>query len=505
MRESIFLLILFMNSKNNSLIFRKWISDNSFYSDSNLKNEKKITSEAERRTLEIFRAASKRVPAYKHFLKKNKINASKITTMKDFKKVPTITKKNYIDKYNTKMRCWDGKLDTMHMLSTSSGTSGEPYFWPRDLLSEIEGAYFYEFMYRYTCNITRRKTLFINGFAMGTWIAGTFTLACTNLVAWKGYSITTTTPGYDAEPIIQILKLLTPDFDQVIITGFVPFLKELAERALAEGIHLKNTPIILLGTGQGITENWRSYVQSLLNPNKTKNSIFNIYGSADASIMAVETPLSVALRKQISDNHDLKRNIFHKDRLPSLYNFDPRLTYFEEVDNQLHVTKNSGCPLIRYNMLDEGGVYQNSEMLSFFNDKNANAFLSHRLPFVYLFGRDKFMVKIYGANIYTEHVQQALNHSDLQQLITGKYIMEMANDKYENPLLICRIELNFGIKRAKPIVDKIQSIFIEEVRKINSEYNYVLIRMGDKVKPQILLYEKDHPTYFPKGKVKKTT
>src|SRR5687768_17248694 len=51
------------------------------------------------RALQLFHAASERVPAYKDFLKKNHINPSLIQTAEDFKQVPTVNKNNYLKIY----------------------------------------------------------------------------------------------------------------------------------------------------------------------------------------------------------------------------------------------------------------------------------------------------------------------------------------------------------------------------------------------------------------------
>ena len=114
------------------------------------------------------------------------------------------------------------------------------------------------------------------------------------------------------------------------------------------------------------------------------------------------------------------------------------------------------------------------------------------------------MVKIFGANVYSEHVQQALNHKKLQPLITGRYILEMSSNKEHDCEMICRIELNHDTEATPGLKDLIQRIFVEGVRKINSEYDFVLNKLGNKVKPKILLLENGHPAYFPKDKIKKT-
>ncbi len=434
--------------------------------------------------LDLFHEASQRIPAYKDFLKKNKFSPKEVKTMKDFVKIPLMTKENYILAYDYKSRTWDGNTSNEHMISTSSGTLGEPVFWPRDIQTVVEGAMYHEVIFDQCFNMKKKQTLFINGFALGNWIAGTFTSECCFLVSLKGFPLTAATPGYSSEEIIKLLKELSPQYAMTVITGHAPFLKQLVEEATKEGVDFKKIDVRLLGTGQAITENWRTYVLSILKKKDYTHSVVNLYGSADAALMAYESPASILLRKNLADNPKKARSLFNDERLPSIYSYDPRIVHFESVDGELCITKYSSIPLIRYNMHDTGGILENNML--------------------YLYGREKFMVKIYGANIYTEHVQHALNHKDLQPHLTGRFAMEMIYDDAQNPQLTCRVELNISIPADAILEKKVKDTFINEVRKMNSEYNDALSRMGERAHPVIILHEFGHKKYFPVGKVKKT-
>lgn len=495
-------------SHRNSKVLRFWLEDNAFYSKEQLISELKLVKEGEKRALKFFRTAATKVPAYKDFLRKNKIKPQAIKTIRDFKEIPVTTKKNYIEEYDIATRSWDGIISSMHMISSSSGTTGKPHFWPRNLQHEIEGAYVHEFVLKEIFNFEKKKTLFINGFAMGNWIAGTFTQACINLVAWKGYSLTMMTPGYSDKAILDLLESIAPKFEQVVISGHTPFLKELIELARDRRIDLKSLTIKLLGTGQGITEKWREYILTILKAKQYYNTFINLFGSADAALMGFETPLSIHIRKTLSTNFAKIKEIFKDERLPSLYNYDPRLIYIESLGRELHITKDYGCPLIRYNIQDEGGVLNYNQIVSYFSDElfgtKGDNIPQWKLPFVYLYGREKFMVKIYGANIYTEHVQHALDQEKLRSFLTGRFKLEMDYDESHNPRLICRVELSQGVDEHSDLIDLTEKIFVEEVRKINSEYNFILGEIGDRAKPKIIAHKHGHSKYFPRNKIKKT-
>jgi phenylacetate-CoA ligase len=496
-----------MQSFSTESQLQKWFADDLFFDKSHISNEKALINTGKEKALALFHAAAKRVPAYKEFLKQHKIDPEKVKTSKDFLLVPLTTKKNYINVYSMEARTWDGKLDDMHMISTSSGTTGEPHAWPRNIEHEIEGAYAHEFIFNELFQIKQKKTLFLDGFAMGNWIAGTFTQACVQLVAWKNYPITIMTPGYSSSEILKVLtSSFINNFDQIIISGHVPFLKELVE-LIAHNVSLEKLPAIkLMGTGQGIDEKWRNYILSLIQATNS-SSVINLYGSTDAALMGYETQHSITIRQYLADNLSETKRIFVDERLPSIYNFDPRLIHFEAIDKELIITKNYGCPLIRYNIHDHGGTLTYSNFKNEFPEKKQQQlFPNHcKYPFVYLYGRDKFMVKIYGANVYAEHVQSALNHLDLQKHLSGNFILESGFDSSQNPQLICHIELKKDVTiPTEEMTDIIKEIFLREVSKLNSEYQFVLREMGEKVHPVINLHEYGHHEHFPKGKVKKT-
>lgn len=487
---------------SSATALRQWLRGSDAYRSRGI-SEARITSQAQTNVLQLFHEAAQRVPAYRDFLRTQKVEPADIKTIEDFQQVPATSKENYIQKYPAKMRCWDGSFDGMHMISTSSGTTGEVHFWPRDLKTELDGADFHEFIFKHLCHVPPKRTLLINGFAMGNWIAGTFTLACTQLVSLTGSPLTTMTPGYQADAVLSVLKHIAPEFEQVILAGHTPFLKEVIEQAVEQKIPLPKGQLRLLGTGQSITESWRDYMLKLIN-GQYESQVLNLYGSADAALMGVETPFSIQVRRKLMQNTKLSHELFHDDRLPSLYAYDPRSTYVESLDHELHITKRTGCPLLRYNLHDMGGVYRQSELERLTQLKQNDSHLAP-LPLLYLFGREKFMVKIYGANIYTEHVQLAFSLPLLQPLITGRYHLEMTYDDQQNPQLVCRIELTKKTQATQAVRDQIQNVFVTEIAKVNNEYRYVLQEMGVKAKPHIILYSYQDPSYFPAGVMKKHT
>lgn len=485
-------------------VFNRWFSQSSEYPQS-LLQRKKCMVQGQLNALALFHQAAIRVPAYAKFLAFHHIQHKKVKTWADFLRIPQTSKENYIEAFPLTERVWDGDVSRAHMISTSSGTTGAPTYWPRTLMHEIDGATMHEFFMRTIFGADKKSTLFINGFALGNWIAGTFTSTVMQLVIWKGYPITLMSPGYNVDAVLSVVRDMSPHFAQTVITGHTPFLKEVVEALVVQNLH-RNVVLRLLGTGQGITESWREYVRGALGSKAKYSTMINLYGSADASLMGFETPLSVQLRQWIVDNSKTQ-NIFHDSRLPSLYQYDPTLIFFESIGGELCITKNGGCPLIRYNIHDTGGLYEYDALINTVPKivrKQLEKTPLWPLPFVYLFGRDKFMVKLYGANIYTEHVQKVTDHPKLQSMLTGRFILDIQYDAKQNQKLILRVE-----SRAEDIPIRIRpaqiaEIFVAEISRINSEYRYIVQTMGKKVHPEVQIFPHGHKKYFPKGQTKKT-
>src|SRR3989338_714282 len=126
--------------------------------------------------LKFFHEAAERVPAYKDFLKKRGIKHKSIKTIKDFRKVPFTDKNNYLRKYSFADLSWDGRFSEKRwVISSTSGSTGEPFYFPRERWQDMQYAGTAELYLRANFNIHKKSTLYINCFALGVWIGGLFT------------------------------------------------------------------------------------------------------------------------------------------------------------------------------------------------------------------------------------------------------------------------------------------------------------------------------------------
>ena len=217
--------------------------------------------------------------------------------------------------------------------------------------------------------------------------------------------------------------------------------------------------------------------------------------------MGFETPLSIQIRSFLAKQHDITQHFFGDERLPSLYVYDPRTIFFEAAAGELCFTINSGAPLIRYNINDRGGVIPFQQMISLMGQHlpDTQNWLSNNragFPFVYIFGRDRFMAKVSGLPIYSEYVQQALNHASLAPYVTGNFVLENVEDDDHDILLVCRVELEKDIKAEPELQKTMSEIFIQEFIALTPLYQNILQIMGEKAKPHILLYDYQDPQYF---------
>ncbi len=459
--------------------------------------------------LEIFHFAAKHVPAYADFLKKRNVKASEIQTLDDFKRVPIVDKENYLKVYSLNELCIDGKLENMFILSSSSGSTGEPFLWPRGELQEREGTLTFELIFSQFFELNKYSTLYINCFSMGTWISGPFVLSCAENLTRKGYKILTVTPGIEKEITLTLFKKLAPYFQQIVFSGYPPLVKDVIDSGKKEGIDWKKYRIRFLFAAEGFSEYWREYLHNEVGSKEHFTTSINLFGSADAAILAHETPITTLIRKMVTKDPSLGHKIFNDSRLPTLAQYDPRLKYFESVDGNLIFTTLSGIPLIRYSIGDSGGVYSYEEMNDKLAENNVNLDkevkknkldkYQWRLPYVYVFGRKNLTVSFYGLLIYPEHFKYCLENAYCQKYTTGKFVMTIQHDKKQDPYLVVYIELHKDKKVNSTIKQRIEKIILRRLIHINSEYGALYKALRKRAIPILHFMPQGHEEYFRPG------
>ena len=464
-----------------------------------------IDAEAQTAVLELFHQVADTVPAYQNFLKQHDINPASVQTYADFEALPLTTKQNYLQPHSLAQLCRYGRLDTCDFIAVSSGSTGSPTFWPRFLTDEFQIAARFEQIFRTSFEADTKPTLAVICFNLGTWVGGMFTANCCRHLAAKGYPITVVTPGNNQAEIFRVVQELAPAFEQVVLLGYPPFLKDVIDRGLAQGIAWRQYSIRLVTAGEVFSEEWRSLVGERVGSSSPCYDSASLYGTADAGVLGNETPLSICIRRFLAQHPEAARSLFGEYRLPTLLQYDPHSRFFETQNGTLLFSGDNGVPLIRYHISDRGGLISYQAMLEFLSKNGFDPFSEldrgskgiYSLPFVYVFGRSHFTVSYFGANIYPENVTVGLEQPQIREWVTGKFVMEVKEDADRNRFLSIAVEL---APEGEATEDKQQAIatsIVQQLLRLNSEFAHYV--PPEAQFPQVILAATGDPDYFPLG------
>jgi phenylacetate-CoA ligase len=449
---------------------------------------------AEESVLDLFHRVATTVPAYRKFLRDHRIDPATILTMDDFRTLPMIDKETYHRRYPLPELCRDGRLDGCDMIAVSSGSSGQPTVWPRSLVDELAIARRFEQVFRDGFQAHERSTLAVVCFPLGTWVGGLFTLACTRHLAAKGYPITVVAPGNNKAEILRVLPELADHFDQVVLLGYPPFVKDVVDTGVAAGFDWSRHKVKLVLAGEVFSEEWRDLVGQRAGMTDPARDSASLYGTADAGVLGNETPLSVSIRRFLASRPELARELFGDSRLPTLVQYDPGSRFFEVHEGTLLFSGDNGVPLIRYHIADNGGVLTSAELLDFCADNGFTPSADNDLPFVYVFGRSLFTVSFFGANVYPENVTVGLEQPGISDWVTGKFVLETVADDDENVRLRVTVELALG-RTGDP--ERVAESVRDQLLRLNSEFAHYV--PTERQTPEVVLKPTGDPECFPVG------
>ena len=455
--------------------------------------------------LHVCTQTARTVPAYRAFLAEHGLSPEAIISLDDFLCLPPLTKQNYLLKHPLPDLCRNGRLEACDMIAVSSGSTGSPCFWPRFLTDELAIAVRFEQIFHDAFRADERRTLVVICFALGTWVGGMYTAACCRHLATKGYPLTVITPGNNRDEIFRVVQELGPLYEQVVLCGYPPFLKDVIDSGRARGIDWKPYGIKLVMAGEVFSEEWRTLVGERVGMQDIYADSASLYGTADAGVLGNETPLSICIRRFLAQNSEASRALFGESRLPTLVQYDPNCRFFEVQDGQLLFTGDNGIPLVRYNILDTGGIVSYNEMLDFLaavgfdplKVLGPNRRGIRPLPFVYVFGRSNFTVSYFGANIYPENIAVGLEQAHIREWVTGKFVLEAREDSDRNRSLSITIELAPGEAADNDRRQAAAESILNHLLRLNTEFaNYT---PPEYRVPQVVLLPTGHPDYFPVG------
>lgn len=447
-----------------------------------LKNssETKLASDAVKNLTRLEQDMKKNIKAYRSFLKnKNKF----------------INKKNYLTKYPLTSLIPDESYDYIKMISVSSGSSGEPFFWPRGEYLELETTFLYELILKDCFQIDKNKTLLINAYSMGMYVAGVFTLNACLRIALRGYPLSIINPGISLEDVLRIITEMGKYYDQIIICGYPPFIKDVIEDGIRQKINWGAYNLKFIFGAESISEDWRSYLFKRAKIKDYYHSSINTYGSADAAILGHETPFSILIKTICSGNQDLLNKVFNGKLVSTFIQYHPNLKYFENNNNELLFSCVGGIPLFKYRIHDAGNIISFSKMVQILNDNGINILKIAKeekieiwkLPFIVLYGKSDQTITIYGLNVYPQTVRTALESYELMDYVTARMTMQTKYNRLRNQYIEIIIELQKNIKPAPELKLLILEIIFKTLIKYNYEYKTLYEKLGEKVKPRIVL------------------
>jgi phenylacetate-CoA ligase len=446
----------------------------------------------------LFAEVAESVPAYGAFLRERGIDPATVRSEEDFRRLPLTDKDSYHRRYPLPQLCRGGRLDGCDMVAVSSGSTGAPTIWPRSMADELEIARRFEQVFRDGFGADTRSTLAVVCFPLGTWVGGLFTMSCLRHLAAKGYPLTVVAPGNNRAEILRVLPELASHFEQVVLLGYPPFVKDVVDAGIAQGFDWSRHSVKMVFAGEVFSEQWRELVAERAAIADVVRHTASLYGTADAGVLGNETPLSVSIRRFLAGRPDLSRELFGDARLPTLVQYDPASRYFEELDGTLLFSGDNGIPLIRYHIADSGGVIGYPQMLEFCAGNGFQPEITvPELPFVYVFGRSLFTVSLFGANIYPENVTVALEQRPISDWVTGKFVLQTPEDEDRNTYLQVVVELApqaaaDGEKTAM-IADAIRA----ELVRLNSEFAHYVPQ--ERQSPRVELRATGDPEFFPVG------
>jgi phenylacetate-CoA ligase len=458
--------------------------------------------------LDLLARTAREVPAYGDFLRRRGVDPSSVRTLADFQQLPLCTKADYIQAYPLAERCRGGTLTDCDMIAVSSGSTGEPTVWPRFLSDELAITARFEQIFHDSFEADRHSTLAVVCFPLGTWVGGMFTASCCRHLATKGYPITVVTPGNNKPEILRAVRTLGASFDQVVLLGYPPFVKEVVDLGSSEGLRWDDYRIKLVLAGEVFSEDWRTLMAERAGMKRPLRDTAALYGTADAGVLGNETPISIAIRRFLASRPEALRSLFGESRLPTLVQYDPLQRYFEVHQGTLLFSGDNGVPLVRYHISDDGGVWPYADLIARLHALGFDAEAEVRketerglypLPFVYVFGRSHFAVSYYGANVFPETVSVALEQPETSPWVTGKFVLEVVEDEQRDKQLCVAVELSpRGVAEAESFSpERVADAVLAALLRASSEFAHYV--PAHKQRPRVTLYPPGHPAYFPAG------
>ena len=252
--------------------------------------------------------------------------------------------------------------------------------------------------------------------------------------------------------------------------------------------------------GEVFSEEWRDLVAARGGIDDPASSTASLYGTADAGVLANETPLSVPIRRFLAGGPTWPGSSSATRGCPRSSSTIRPAGYFEVHEGTLLFSGDNGVPLVRYHIADEGGLVSHDDMV-----RSAAAARTTvepeadgpELPFVFVFGRSLFTVSFFGANVYPENVTVGLEQPGISDWVTGKFVLETYEDEDRDRRLRVTVELARGRLGSDGDADRLAEAIHAQLVRLNSEFAHYV--PPERQRPEVVLRPAGDPEYFPIG------
>lgn len=458
----------------------------------------------------LFKRMSLGVPAYRRFLKEHGVRRDEIHTAEDFATVTPVSKANYLSQNAFHDLFWNGSLCLPQVLTSTSGSTGKPTYFARSYEVDEHSSFIHELIFRTSSLKQDKSTLVIVCFGMGVWIGGLITYQAFEFMGRRGYPISVITPGINKAEILKALSDIAPQYDQIILAGYPPFLKDVIDEAVANGISFAKHTVALLFAAEAFTENFRDHLAKKVGLKNPLTDAINIYGSADIGSMAFETPISILARQLALSDEKLFADIFGgTSKTPTFAQYIPDFVSFEAPNGEILISGDSALPLLRYSIGDHGGVFTFNELIERFRAHGVDLMKEataagikkhvHELPFVYVYERIDLATTLYGLQVYPETIKEVLLDKRFVDQLTGKLTLITKFDDNQDQYLEINLEQKPNIEISKIFTSNLAVEIVKNLREKNSEFQELSNFLGKRSEPRLVFWHYEDPLYFKPG------
>lgn len=455
----------------------------------------------------LFKRMAVGIPAYQRFLRERGVQSGSVRSADD---IPVMSKANYLKKNDFHDLFWDGSTVSAQVLTSTSGSTGKPTYFARSHAVDDQASIIHELIFRTSSLNPKKSTLVIVCFGMGVWIGGTITYQAFEHMGRRGYPISVLTPGINKAEILKALASVAPHYDQIILAGYPPFIKDVIDEAAVQDIPFSKHQVMLLFAAEAFTENFRNYLAKKVGIKNPLTDTANIYGSADIGSMAFETPFSILARRLALKDEKLFADLFRgTSKTPTLAQYIPSFVSFEAPNGEILISGDSAMPLLRYSIGDHGGVYTFRELVERFKAHGVDLLKEAtkagirkqvlELPFVYVYERIDLATTLYGLQIYPETIKEVLLDKRFNNHLTGKLALITKYDQNHDQYLEVNLECKPGVEASKVLTSELVTEIVKNLRQKNSEFHELSDFLGKRSEPRLVFWPYEDPLYFKPG------